>query len=124
MHRSTIVLPDEGFESDDSEEEFPAEAWYHRANALISGLEFELYRKKRAKVPLPLNEVKAPEQLHDEDEMQCVICLRSDVTKQEKMCVVPCGHAHFCADCLRRAVKYARNCPTCRCSVNGIARLP
>ena len=72
----------------------------------------------------PLEELDVPEQLHDADGTQCVVCLRSDVATQEKMCVVPCGHAHFCGNCLRRALEHVRRCPTCRCVTDGIARLP
>ena len=53
----------------------------------------------------------------------CIICLDAPVTHS----LVPCGHAHFCADCsamiVAGAVQDPPLCPMCRQPVTGSAEV-
>lgn len=48
---------------------------------------------------------------------ECSICLMDTV---EKGCVIPCGHAKFCLECLK---KCGETCPICRTKIDNKIRV-
>lgn len=53
-----------------------------------------------------------------EEEQACRICFR----KPHDTILLPCSHAHYCAECVEMSRRTKSTCPTCRAEVTGMMR--
>jgi hypothetical protein len=77
------------------------------------------------KLKLSKNWTKKLEDIKDETttetNVQCIFCCENKI----KVCIVPCGHFHFCVECFKKHLsepKIKKTCPTCQGKIENIIK--
>lgn len=62
-----------------------------------------------------LDKIKCTEAKENEDK-ECSICMKNE----KNVLLQPCGHFHYCAECLKTVIKDKTICPFCRDPINDV----